>query len=160
MLQFQIGAGAFTDITNLSYPSSSSSGSSIGAIDLSSFAALQNVGAGTNVIFRIVNYGGGSSGTWYLFDTANSTALDLAVQGTVTPAVSVPAIAPTFTSVSFTNQQFQFTIQGTVGSNYVVQAATSLNPANWIPVLTNAAPFTFTESNLFPQRFYRSLVLP
>jgi hypothetical protein len=50
------------------------------------------VGAGTNVTFRIVNYGGGSGGTWYVFDTANSTAPDLSLQGTVTPVVTLTPI--------------------------------------------------------------------
>jgi len=35
-----------------------------------------------NVTFRIVNWGGTSaSGTWYIFDVANSTAPDFVVQG-------------------------------------------------------------------------------
>ncbi|MDX1914062.1 MAG: DNRLRE domain-containing protein [Methylophilus sp.] len=84
VLQYQIGSGAFVDITTLSYPVTASTGSSIAAIDLSSVAALQNVPAGTTVTFRIVNYGGTSSaGTWYVFDVANTTALDLEVQGSV-----------------------------------------------------------------------------
>lgn len=83
VLQYQIGSGAFTDITSLSYPSNTSSGGSLNPINLTGISALQNVGAGTNVTFRIVNYGGGSSGTWYVFDVASSTAPDLVVQGTV-----------------------------------------------------------------------------
>lgn len=83
-LQYQIGAGAFSDLATLSYSSTSSSGSSAGPIDLSSVAALQNVPGGTTVTFRIVNYGGSSSsGTWYIYDTANSTASDLEISGTV-----------------------------------------------------------------------------
>jgi hypothetical protein len=57
-------------------------------IDLSGIAALQDVGAGTNVTFRIVNWGGTSSnGTWYIFDVSNSIALDFELRGTVSPAV-------------------------------------------------------------------------
>ena len=41
VLQYQVGAGAFTDITALAYSSTSSSGASLGAIDLSGIAALQ-----------------------------------------------------------------------------------------------------------------------
>lgn len=163
VLQYQVGAGAFTDLTNLAYASTSSTGASIGAIDLSGFVALQNVGAGTNVTFRIVNFGGTSSGgTWYVFDTASSSALDLAVQGTVTQVLTTnaPASAPSLTLGSFANGQFQFTVTGTPGSNYVVQATTTLNPPNWIPVWTNPAPFVFTDTNQFSQRFFRSLVLP
>ena len=83
VLQYQIGSGAFTDITSLSYPVNTSGGASLSPINLTGIAALQNVGPGTNVTFRIVNYGGGASGTWYVFDVANSTALDFVVQGTI-----------------------------------------------------------------------------
>ncbi len=90
-LQYQVGAGDFADITAISYPSNTSSGGSLTPINLSGIPALQDVGAGTNVTFRIVNWGGTSSaGTWYIFDVTNSPALDFEVRGTVFPAV-VPA---------------------------------------------------------------------
>src|SRR5262249_26995622 len=60
-LQYQIGSGSFVDIATVAYSSSSSSGASLGAVDLSSISALQNVPAGTTVTFRIANYGGTSS---------------------------------------------------------------------------------------------------
>ena len=61
-------------------------------IDLSGTPALQNVGAGTNVTFRIVNWGGtNSGGTWYIFDVANSPAADFVVQGTVTALTPIQA---------------------------------------------------------------------
>ena len=155
VLQFQIGDGAFINITNLSYPTSGK-GASIRAIDLSGFAALQDVGAGTNVVFRIVNYHGGSAGTWYVYDKAGSSAPDLAVQGTVTQIVPE---APAFTLPSYTNGQFQFTVTGTTGASYVVQAATNLASPDWIPLLTNAAPFVFIQSNAaaWGQIFYRGM---
>ena len=164
MLQFQIGGAAFTDITNFHY-SKISAGGSIGAIDLSRIAALQNVGAQTNVTFRIVNFGGTSaSGTWYIYNTAGNTAPDLALQGVVTqlPTTNAPAAAPTISGVVFTNGQFRFTVSGTTGTNYIVQATTNLAAPNWISVLTNPAPFTFSESNaaLFNQRFYQGALAP
>ncbi len=165
LLQYQIGSGAFNDITNLSY--AVTGGASIGAIDLSAFAALQNVGAGTNVTFRLVNYGGtGATGSWYISDVAGSSAPDFSLSGSVTqiwpPATNAPAAAPTLTLAGFTNQQFQFTLTGTPGSNYVVQASTNLASGNWVSLQTNAAPFLFIETNvtLFPQRFYRGMVAP
>ena len=163
VLQYQIGSNAFVDITNLNYVVFASSGASIGPIDLTSVASLQNVGPGTNVTFRIVNYLGTSSiGSWYISDVANSTALDFAVAGNITLVTTTnpPALAPTLTQVIFTNRQFQFTVTGTTSSNYVVQATTNLNLANWISLMTNAAPFQFAETNLdgFPQRFYRALI--
>jgi uncharacterized repeat protein (TIGR01451 family) len=105
LLQYQIGSGAFADIAALSYPSNSSSGGTLNPIDLSGIAALQNVGAGTNVTFRIVNWGGTSSnGTWYIFDAAASTALDFEVRGAVSPVVvPVPDLAIALTHAgSFT----------------------------------------------------------
>ena len=90
LVQYQLGSGAFTDIATLAYSSSSSSGASLGPIDLTGISALQNVSAGTPVTFRIVNWNGGSGGTWYIFDVANNSATDLELQGTVSPIV-VPA---------------------------------------------------------------------
>ncbi|HTY07550.1 MAG TPA: 5'-nucleotidase C-terminal domain-containing protein, partial [Candidatus Edwardsbacteria bacterium] len=90
VLQYQIGSGAFTDIATVSYTSTSSSGASVSAIDLSGIAALQNVPAGTTVTFRLVNYGGtSSSGTWYIYDVANTTASDLEISGSVSVATVV-----------------------------------------------------------------------
>jgi hypothetical protein len=76
--------------------------------------------------------------------------------------VSNPAIAPSFSSLTFTNDQFQFTVNGTTGANYVVQVATNLTAPDWKSLLTNAAPFSFVETNAgtFGQRFYRATVAP
>lgn len=97
VLQYQVGGGAYTDITPLSYTSTSSSGASITVpIDLSGIGALQNLPAGTTVTFRIVNYGGsGGGGTWYVFDAANTTANDLELSGSVTATGGGAPPAPT-----------------------------------------------------------------
>ena len=82
VLQYQVGGASFVDAATLTYSSTSSSGASLGAIDLSSIAALQNVPAGTSVTFRIVNWGGTStSGTWYIDDVSSGD--DLEISGTV-----------------------------------------------------------------------------
>jgi hypothetical protein len=160
LLQYQVGLGPFTDITPLSYPISTTTGGSLSPINLSGIAALQNVPAGTNVTFRIVNYGGGSTGTWYIFDTSNNLSLDLEIQGVVAPVVYPPAIAPTFSALSFADNQLQFMLNGTTGSNYVVQVSTNLAAPDWLSIQTNAAPFVFTDTNSLPQRFYRAIVAP
>jgi hypothetical protein len=88
VLQYQVGSSAFANITNLAFPVSAPGGASIGPINLAGIAALQEVGAGTNVTFRIVNYGGTSSaGNWYVYDVASTTAPDLAIEGSVKPVV-------------------------------------------------------------------------
>src|SRR5205814_5837580 len=114
-LQYQIGSGPFTEIAAFSYPSNTSSGGSLSPMDLSAISALQNVGAGTNVTFRIVNWGGTSSaGTWYIFDVASSTAPDFVVQGNVAP-IAVAITPPLIT---------QFTV---TGGNAIVDFTGSTN---------------------------------
>jgi hypothetical protein len=73
----------------------------------------------------------------------------------IAPAIPATLGSPTYT----TNNQFQFTVTGTVGSNYVVQVSTNLaTSGNWVSLFTNASPFTFVDSNAnsFPQKFYRA----
>lgn len=166
VLQYQIGGGSFVDITSLSYPTTTSGGASIGVIDLSNIAALQNVPASTTVTFRIVNYGAsGSGGTWYIYNVANSTAVDFSIDGTVNSISAPPgppALAPTLNNPALVGGQFQFTLTGTTSSNYVIQATTNLDGGTWQPVRTNAAPFLFVETNALssPQHYYRGQVAP
>lgn len=70
--------------------------------------------------------------------------------------------APIFSLPTLTNNQFQFTVNGWTGTNYVVQATTNLATANWISLKTNAAPFVFTQTNAssFGRRFYRAMIWP
>jgi hypothetical protein len=92
-----------------------------------------------------------------------------------TPYTNVPAtvIAPTLISFGFTGynadapfgsayNQFQLGVTGTFNTNYIVQATCNLASTNWIPLITNSAPFIFTDTNanLYTQRFYRALVVP
>ena len=98
LLQYQVGAGAFTDVGPLSFSSSASGGESLGPILLSSISELQNVAGETPVTFRIVPFGASSaSGTFYIFDRANTTAADLSVKGLVTLTSGTP---PAITSFS------------------------------------------------------------
>ncbi len=165
VLQYQVGSGTFADIATLAYSSTSIGGASLSAIDLSSFAALQNLAASNVVTFRLVNYGASSSGgNWYIYDVANSTAPDFAVQGIInsTSSPTNPPAAPAVLSASnLKNGQFQMLVTGSAGSNYVVQASTNLAAANWVPLFTNASPFVFTDLNLTAaQTFYRAVVQP
>lgn len=54
-------------------------------------------------------------------------------------------------------KQFSFNFSGTSGSSYVVQASTDL--VNWVAIQTNAAPFTFVDSNVqqYSRRFFRTV---
>jgi uncharacterized repeat protein (TIGR01451 family) len=117
VLQYQIGSGAFTDITVLSYPANTSSGGSLNPINLTGIPALQNVGPGTNVTFRIVNYVGGSGGTWYVFDVASSTAPDFVVQGTVSSTNTPDLVISKTHAGNFT--------QGDTGDAYTITVTNS-----------------------------------
>lgn len=166
LLQYQIGNAAFADAATLAYPVNTSGGASVSTINLSGITSLQNVASGVAVTFRIVNFSASSAGgTWYLYDVANSTAPDFVVEGIVasnTPPNGPPPASPILTSPVLTSGILTLTLTGTTGSNYVIQAATNPATGNWIPLLTNAAPFTFNDSNalMFPQRFYRGAAPP
>ncbi len=155
VLQFQVGTGGFTDITNLTYPVSGS-GSTLGAIDLSGIVALQNVGASTSITFRIVNYSGAATGTWYVYNTAGTLAPDLAVTGTIMP-VTVPG-PPGFQSFSMTGGNMSLTVTGAVATSYTILASTNLANPNWMTLLTTnpaTLPFVFVDTNRLSQCFYR-----
>ncbi|MGC3956781.1 MAG: hypothetical protein QM813_02100 [Verrucomicrobiota bacterium] len=160
VVQYQIGAGGFVDLVTNTY-TAGNSGFSLPAIDLSAVSTLQNVGPGTNVVFRIVNYNTTSdTGTWYLYDVVDGAAPDFAISGVVAPLAGLSASAPTLTLFSVTNQQMQFTLTGTTASNYVIEVSTNLSSGHWTPVHTGAAPILFSEPATNDQRYYRGKVAP
>jgi uncharacterized repeat protein (TIGR01451 family) len=138
LLQYQIGSGPFTDVANLAYTVATSSGGSLSPIDLSGIAALQNVGAGTNVTFRVVNWGGTSSaGTWYIFDVNTNSAPDLEVQGRLVPPPLTPIQA-------WRLQWFGSTTNGGVGADTAV--ASSDGMANLLKYALGLNPLVPTNS--------------
>jgi DNA/RNA endonuclease G (NUC1) len=148
-------------ITNVS-PISGSVGSSV-VIKGTNFAGASVVWFnGTNATFTL-NSGNQITATVPAGATTGPVSV-IAPGGLAVSAgnftVSNPVIAPSFSSLTFTNNQFQFTVNGTAGTNYVVQVTTNLAAPDWKPFLTNAAPFFFVETNAgtFDQRFYRAVV--
>ena len=161
VLQYQIGSGAFVSFATNAYSSTSSSGAALAAMDLTGIAALQNIGPGTNVTFRIVNFGASAAtGTWYIYNVVSGTAPDFSISGTVAPLAGPAPAAPALTLLNLVSNQFQFTLTGTAGSNYVIEISTNLAGNNWTPVQTGAAPVLFTEPATNDQRFYRGKILP
>jgi hypothetical protein len=62
---------------------------------------------------------------------------------------------------TMTNHQFQITLTETVGAKYIVQGTTNLSSPVWIPLVTNTAPFTFTEANPnLAKNYYRVVMVP
>ncbi|WP_219928742.1 YDG domain-containing protein [Flavobacterium pallidum] len=99
-LQYAIDGGAFTTITTYNLSNTSSSGATL-STDLTGITALQNVPSTSVITFRIVPFGASSTtGTFYIFDVANSVASDLSVNGITT--YSPTNQAPTATAVSVT----------------------------------------------------------
>ena len=169
-LQYQVGSGGFVDITNLAYSSTSGSGASLGPFNLSGISALQNVGAGTNVTFRIVNWGASNAGgTWYIYDVAASTANDLEVQGTVVapcsaPAALVPTASPASTVCAgtavtlaagatggLTPYTYQWKTNGTAipgatGSTYSIASPTVADALNYTVDITSSCGGTASTS--------------
>jgi hypothetical protein len=68
----------------------------------------------------------------------------------------------TLSGLVLTNNSFQFTVSEVGNLSYAIQASTNLALANWIPVTTNIAPFTFTDSEFtnHPRKFYRAVYSP
>jgi hypothetical protein len=62
------------------------------------------------------------------------------------------------TSTTAGGGKFSFNVAGAAGQWYVVQASTNLMA--WIPVVTNMAPFTYTDTNTaaYHQRFFRAVL--
>ena len=87
-LQYSTNGTNFVAISELNYPSTTTGGGAIGAINLGGVVGLQNVTPGTTVTFRIVNTNG-ALGTWYIYDRLNSPSLDLAISGSFEPDVTL-----------------------------------------------------------------------
>jgi endonuclease/exonuclease/phosphatase family metal-dependent hydrolase len=73
-----------------------------------------------------------------------------------------PALAPNLGTITAAAGLIQFTVSGTAGSSYIVQTTTNLADGVWIPVVTNAAPYTFVDTNLTgtPLKCYRAVTAP
>jgi DNA/RNA endonuclease G (NUC1) len=157
LLQYQIGSGSFLDASSFSYPSNTSAGGSL-SIDLSSITPLRNIGAGTNVTFRIVNWGATSSGgTWYVYDVVNNTGADLIIEGAITRFTE----RPNLTYGHIINGTFSFILTGASGLSYLVESTT--NMVNWtgLGTFSNATgQISITDTNdLKVMQVYRASVV-
>jgi endonuclease/exonuclease/phosphatase family metal-dependent hydrolase len=138
-----------------------------------SLASVTAINNNSNFAFRIMaefessaantgnsNYvGAGGS-----YGTAGTVRYDVVtVLGTPITTTNPPPAPPVLSAPSFNpSHQFQFTLTGTTGSNYVVQGSTNISPVNWISLQTNTSPFIFIDTNTatFSRRFYRALASP
>lgn len=121
--------------------------------------------------FNSTNISGATSSNYTISNVSTNDAGNYSViasnsAGSTNGAVAVLTVynsaTPTLSLTSYTNDQFQFLVNGVTNFNCVVQANTNLITTNWIRILTNLAPFTFTDTTAsnYPMRFYRAFYLP
>jgi hypothetical protein len=81
--------------------------------------------------------------------------------GSITSQVAVLTVVtpPQLTSARYDNGAFAFQVSEDTGRTVVIETASDLHPGTtWMPVLTNIAPFLFTNSAATDrQRFYRTV---
>jgi len=94
----------------------------------------------------------------YTVVVTNSSGSVTSLVATLTVGPAAKLEAPAFSMDS----GLQFTVSGAFSHNYVVQANFDLTSTNWISLLTNAAPFVFTDPmpSDVSRRFYRALYAP
>ena len=68
---------------------------------------------------------------------------------------------PHLAVINYTNRQFSLQLNGTAGTNYIIQMSTNLPANNWIPIFTNVATggtFNYSDANATNlSRFYRAV---
>ena len=102
------------------------------------------------------------SGTTYYFAATTYDAAGNESSFSEEVSYTVPNTAPeagTLTAVGQSSGRFSFTVTGTPGADYIVQASTNL--VDWESVQTNTAPFDFVdaEAGSYSQRYYRTATL-
>jgi hypothetical protein len=164
LIQYQLGAGAFTDITTVAFPTTAATGATLGSIDLSAVGALQAVASGVTVTFRIIPYGAtGAGGTFYIFDVANSTASDFSINGTTTPSVVAFSSAGDISAVKSSNKTNLTWNLGCNADRCTYELQRSANGVTFNALKTEtvtpaqcAAPFSFTDAQpLSGVNYYR-----
>ena len=133
-------------------------------VKTNSLAAISGVNNNPNFAFRFVaefestaigtaNANYDAAGTTY--GTSGTMRYDMVTVSGTSFVAAAPAV---LLSPAVGGGQFGFAVSGSVGANYVVQSSTDLASTNWLPVLTNAPPFIFGDTNLSaPQKFYRAV---
>jgi DNA/RNA endonuclease G (NUC1) len=118
--------------------------------------ANTNLPTATNATLTLTNVAANQAGTYRVVVTNNA---GLVVSSNAVMSVYATAAA-TLSSSTYSGNQFQLGITGVPGHGYAVQGSTNL--VDWVWLQTNAAPFSFIDTNTagFPLRFYRAVHLP
>ena len=136
LIQYQVGSGAFQNVTEEVTYTANGNGQTLSPLNLSGIQDLQNVPASQQITFRIVNWGGQTNpnpafpGSWYIFDTAVTPDIDFEVTGSVADALPAP------TGLSYTTSSVN---------------ATALTPiASLSPTLTTGSEITYSIDPSLP----------
>ncbi|HVM47446.1 MAG TPA: glycosyl hydrolase family 28 protein [Candidatus Acidoferrum sp.] len=121
------------------------------------FNATNRLAAGTNVSLTVSNAQGSNAGSYSVIVT---NSLDSATSAPALLQVFASAVPTLGSAAMAANGQFSMGVTGVPSLSYAVQASTDLT--NWTPLLTNTAPFVFTDTNtpFFRERFYRAAFVP
>jgi hypothetical protein len=119
--------------------------------------------ASTNLTYWVAI---GTNTAPFTFTDTNSSKYSRRFYKVILQSAYVPQVAPApstaaaLSAYSYGSAGFSFNLTGTPGSFYIVEVSTNL--VNWVPMLTNAAPFNFVDSNAskFSCRFYQAVPLP
>jgi Fibronectin type III domain len=106
---------------------------------------ISNLVEGATYYFAATSHDGGES------PFSNEASYTVPINPANPPAsITLPAMV---------NGQFNFNVGGSSGQQYVVESSSDL--VHWLPVFTNAAPFTFVATNTLAQSriFYRAVFL-
>jgi hypothetical protein len=71
-----------------------------------------------------------------------------------------PSLAPQLSAPTLTGGQLSFSVTGITGYAYVIESSADLT--TWLPLQTNAAPFTFVLTNAadYSQEYFRAAYFP
>ncbi|HEV2696198.1 MAG TPA: immunoglobulin domain-containing protein [Verrucomicrobiae bacterium] len=112
-------------------------------------AEFESTAAGT----ANANYVSGD--TTKTYSTGGTVRYDMVtISGT---PLTAPAAAVLSVPV-FAGSQPGFSVTGSAGASYIVLVSTNLSSPSWVPVLTNVAPFNFSDTGpAVTQKFYRAV---
>lgn len=159
LVQYQVGAGAFTDIGTASALSTTGSLS----LTLSGITELQNVAAGTTVTFRFIPYGASAAGGTFYINDGGSTASDISILGAITTTVVAYSSAGDLSAVKSSNKTNLTWNLGCNADRCTYELQRSANGVGFNAIKTEtvtpaqcAAPFTFTDAQpLSGVNYYR-----
>ena len=113
------------------------------------------IASATGAILTLNKVTPAQAGTYDVTVANSSGATQAIVANLVVYSTAAATLTPAGTG--YAAGQYTFAVTGVPGYQYIVQAST--NYVNWVPVLTNTAPFTYVDpkAGQFRQRYYRAV---